>query len=84
MNGKVSNLTSGVEKGFQEIIAVTKTIEEVASIAEESSSASQEASSAIEEQSAAAQQMAGIAKDTNLRGQIITVVDLRKHLAPRK
>ena len=63
MTGKVNNLTNGVEKGLQEIISVTRTIEEVASIAEESSSASEEASSAVEEQTASAQQMASIAKD---------------------
>jgi methyl-accepting chemotaxis protein len=65
MTGKVSNLAYGVEKGLQEINAVTRTIEEVASIAEESSSASQEASSATEEQTAAAQQMASIARDVS-------------------
>jgi methyl-accepting chemotaxis protein len=65
MNGKVSNLTSGVEKGLQEIDLVTKTIEEVASIAEESSSASEEASAAIEQQTAAAQEMAKIANDVS-------------------
>jgi methyl-accepting chemotaxis protein len=63
MNNKVGGLTTGVEKGLQEIIAVTRTIEEVASIAEESSSASEEQSSAVEEQTASAQQMAGIAKE---------------------
>jgi hypothetical protein len=65
MNGKVSNLAYGVEKGLQEINMVTRTIEEVASIAEESSSASEEASSATEEQTAAAQQMASIARDVS-------------------
>ena len=63
MTGKVNSLTSGVEKGLQEIISVTKAIEEVASIAEESSSATEEASSAIEEQTASAEQMASIAKN---------------------
>jgi methyl-accepting chemotaxis protein len=63
MNGKVNTLTQGVEKGLQEIIAVTRTIEEVASIAEESSSASEEQSSAVEEQTASAQQLAGIANN---------------------
>lgn len=65
MNGKVNNLTNGVEKGLQEIVSVTKTIAEVASIAEESSSASEEASSAIEEQTAAAREMSRIAKDVS-------------------
>ncbi len=65
MTNKVNNLTIGVERGLDAIIAVTKTIEEVASIAEESSSASEEASSAVEEQTASAQQMAEIAKDVS-------------------
>jgi len=65
MNGKVNNLANGVKKGLQEIASVTKTIEEVASIAEESSSASEEASSAVEEQTAAAQEMANIAKEVS-------------------
>ena len=65
MTGKVGKLTSGVERGLQEIVSVTKTIEEVASIAEESSASSEEASSAIEEQTAAAQQMATIAKNVS-------------------
>jgi methyl-accepting chemotaxis protein len=65
MNGKVNDLTNGVEKGLLEIVPVTKTIEEVASIAQESASASEEASAAIEEQTASAQQMALIAKDVS-------------------
>ena len=31
MTGKVNGLTNGVERGLQEIVSVTKTIEEVAS-----------------------------------------------------
>ena len=71
MSTKVSNLTDGVEKGLEAIISVTRTIEEVASIAEESSSASEEASSAVEEQTAAAQQMAGIAKDVSETAEVL-------------
>jgi len=33
MNGKVNNLANGVQKGLKEIVSVTKTIEEVASVA---------------------------------------------------
>jgi methyl-accepting chemotaxis protein len=79
MNGKVGGLTTGVEKGLQEIISVTQTIEEVASIAEESSSASEEQSSAVEEQTASAQQMAGIAKEVTAVAE--TVETATKHVA---
>jgi methyl-accepting chemotaxis protein len=76
MTLKVSNLTSGVERGLEEITSVTKTIEEVASIAEESSSASEEASSAVEEQAASAQKMAEIAKNVSETAQ--TLADTSK------
>jgi methyl-accepting chemotaxis protein len=86
MNVKVSNLTNGVEKGLQEIIAVTKTIEEVASIAEESSSASEEQSSAVEEQTASAQQLANIANNVTsiaetVEGSTKLVVESASELA---
>ena len=74
MTNKVSNLTSGVERGLDALSSVVQTIEEVASIAEESSSASEEAASAVEEQTAASQQMAAIAKDVSTTAEQVEQV----------